>query len=196
MRATHLRIGGTYVSLLVTALLAATAQQVPVDAKQNNVGQLTAERDKEVEDKIAKMFEDIRINAKIPHLKRIGHRAMLERQVCTIALTGKFPTYHATTEFGFYEAARPEITTPELNKVALLAAAPSRFEGATYHPSYSRYSVAVSKVKGAQAGKPTYWVGVQLFFSAELEFFDHHLTDDSYYRNEWKKAIAPPCRGK
>jgi hypothetical protein len=28
-----------------------------------------------------------------------------------------------------------------------------------------------------------------------MEFYDAHFTDDIYYRNEWKKSIAPECRG-
>jgi hypothetical protein len=28
-----------------------------------------------------------------------------------------------------------------------------------------------------------------------MEFYDAHFTDDIYYRNEWKKSIAPEFRG-
>jgi hypothetical protein len=191
MRATHFRIGSTFVSVLVTALLASTAQEVPVTTKQGNVGQLTEERDKEKEDKVAKLFEGIRADAKIQHLKRIGHRASLEQKVCTIALTGKPPKHTSTNIFGFYKTANPESVTPELSKVALFNDLHPK-----YNPSYARYSVAVWPAKDSQTGEPMYWVGVQLFWSAGMEFFDYHFTDDIYYHNDWKKSIADPCRNK
>jgi hypothetical protein len=50
-------------------------------------------------------------------------------------------------------------------------------------------------VKDSQTGETTYWVGVQLFWSAAMEFFDYNFTDDIYYHNDWKKFVAPECRG-
>lgn len=188
MRAIHLRIGGTFLSGLV--LLAATAQEVPVIAKQSNVGQLAGARDKAREDQVAKLFEGIRGDAKLPHLKRIEHRESLEQTVCTIALTGKPPknTWQTT---GFYKTANPGSITPELSKVAIFNNLHPKG-----NPSYARYSVAVWPVKESQTGELKYWVGVQLFWSAGMEFFDYHFTDDIYYHNNWKKSIAAPCRNK
>jgi hypothetical protein len=191
MRATHLRIGSAFLSGLVLALLAATAQEVPVTAKQGNVGQVTGERDKAKEDQVAKLFEDIRGDAKLPHLKRIGHRESLEQKVCTIALTGKPPKYNSTSTSGFFKTANPDSVTPELSKVALFNNLRPK-----NNPSYARYSVAVWPVKESQTGELMYWVGVQLFWSAGMEFFDYHFTDDIYYQNDWKKSIAAPCRNK
>jgi hypothetical protein len=191
MRATHLRIASTFVSGLVIALWAATAQEVPVTTKQGNVGQLAGERDKEKEDQVAKVFEGIRSDAKLPHLKRIGRRQSLEQKVCTIALTDKPPKYTSTNTSGFYETANPDSVTPELSKVALFNNLHPK-----NNPSYARYSVAVWPVKDSQTGELKYWVGVQLFWNAGMEFFDYHFTDDIYYHNGWKKSIAAPCCNK
>ena len=63
------------------------------------------------------------------------------------------------------------------------------------HPRCTRYSVAVWRASDSQTGETTYWVGFHLYWSAVMEFYDAHFTDDIYYRNEWKKSIAPECRG-
>jgi hypothetical protein len=191
MRTRHFRIGSTLVSVLVSALLAATAQEVPVTTKQGNVGQLTGERDKEKEDKVAKLFEGIRADAKIPQLTRIGHRESLEQKVCTISLTDKPPKQTSANVFAFYKTTNPDSVTPELSKVALFNDLHPK-----YNPSYARYAVAVWPVKDSQTGEPMYWVGIQLFWGAGMEFFDSHFTDDIYYHNDWKKSIAVPCRNK
>ncbi len=184
-------MGSTFLSGLVLALLAATAQEGPVTAKQGTVGQPAGTRDKASEDQVAKVFEGIRGDAKLPHLKRIGHRESLEQKVCTIALTGKPPKYTSTNTSGFYKTANPDSVTPELSKVALFNNLNPK-----NNPSYARYAVAVWPVKESQTGELMYWVGVQLFWSAGMEFFDYHFTDDIYYHNDWKKSIAAPCRSK
>jgi hypothetical protein len=191
MGATNSRRASAFVTVLMTALLAATAQEIPVNTTPGKVGQLTGDRDKEKEDKVAKLFEGLRAGAKIPHLKRIGHRDSLEQKVCTIALTGNHPKHTSTGIFGFYKTANPDSVTPELSKVALFNDLHPK-----YNPSLARYSVAVWPLKDSQTGEPMYWVGVQLFWSAGMEFFDYHFTDDIYYHNNWKKSIAAPCRNK
>lgn len=42
----------------------------------------------------------------------------------------------------------------------------------------------------------SYWVGIQFYWSAGLEFFDYHFTDDIGYHNAWKSAAAPECRSR
>jgi hypothetical protein len=119
MRATNFRIASALVTGLITALLAATAQDVPVNTKQGNIGQLAGNRDK-----VAKLFEDLRADARIPHLKRIKRRASLEQKVCTIALTDNPPKHASMDVFGFYKTANPGSVTTELSKVALFKRMP------------------------------------------------------------------------
>jgi hypothetical protein len=190
MRAANFQINCAGVVLLMTAL-AAPAQQAPVHINAGRAGQLAGNRDKEKEDKVAKLVEDLRVEVKIPRLERIRHRASLEQTVCTIALTDTPPKQASTILFGFYKTANPEVVTPELSKVAL-------FNDPRHkdNPVYTRYSVAVWPVSNSQTREQIYWVGVQLFWSGGMEFFDYHFTDDVYYHNEWKKAIAAPCRNK
>lgn len=177
--------------MLVTARLVSMAQQAPVSPKQSSAGQIAGERDKVKEDQVAKLFESLRTDTKLPPLRRIGHRDSLEQKVCTIAVEDKPPKITSTNTLGFYKTANPDSVTPELSKVALFN---------QLHPKnnagYARYSVAVWPVKDLQAAKPMYWVGVELFWSAGAEFFDYHFTDDIYYHNLWKESIAAPCRNK
>jgi hypothetical protein len=178
-------------SILAIALVIVTAQEVPSITKQDSVSQLKGERDKERENEVAQLFESIRAGSKLPHLKRIEHRDSLEQEVCTIVLTGKPPKHSSTNTFGFYTTGNPNSASPELSKVALFNNLHPKG-----NPSLARYSVAVWSVKDSQTGKPTYSVGVELFWSAAMEFFDYYFTDDIYYHNDWKKLIVPQCRGR
>jgi hypothetical protein len=166
------------------------AQETTVPTTQTEHAQQIGERDKKVEDEVAKLFESIRRGAKVPMLKRIGHRTSLEQQVCTIAVSGKAPKYASTNTAAFYKIANPQSITPELNRVASFDQLHRK-----HNPPYKRYSVAVWRIEGQDAGA-RYWVGVQLYWSAATEFVDSHFTDDIYYHNDWKKLIDPLCRGK
>lgn len=183
-----LRIGIALVSGIVFALLGATAQEAPPPvAKPGDVGRLTVERDKEKEDQVAKLFESIRAEAKLPPLKRIRHRADLEQRVCMSALTDK------PLKFGdvAYLTDDPESITPELEKIAS-----SNRVDSNKRPWYTRYSVAVWRVKDPQSGKFAYRVGLGLYGTGFGEFVDCHFTDDIYYCGKWKESIARACRGK
>jgi hypothetical protein len=189
MRARQFRIGGTYGSLLLTALLVAAAQQIPAPTQQAKIGQVMPERDKEKEDQVARLFEHIRAEANLPHLKRIRHRPELEQDICTSALNGE-RSKHASA---FYVTTDPESSVPELTRIA------SSNPVDRYHPGRpinERYAVAVWRMKDPQTGSAGYWVGVGLYGSAVGEFVDCHFTDDVHYCGKWKEAIARPCRGK
>jgi hypothetical protein len=180
------------VLLLVAALAGGflgAGQAVPDSAGHSK--KVTGERDKLKENEVAKLFEAIRTDAKIPSLKRIEHRASLEQKVCTIALTDTPPKRASANTVVFYKTADPSVVTPELSKVALFNDLHPK-----QNPSYARYSVAVWPVTDSQTGEPMYWVGVQFFWSAGMEFLDYHFTDDIYYHNDWKKSVAAPCRNK
>jgi hypothetical protein len=156
------------------------------DAQGGKKPQLIGERDKGKEDIVAKLFETVRADEKLPALIRITHRDSLEQEVCTVAQVGAFGN-HPT----FYKTAQPESISAELNKIASFKeqAPPNRLH-------FPRYSVAVWQVKDSQTGETQYWVGVQLYWSALEEFVDYHFTDDVFYHSEWKKDVARQCRGK
>ena len=168
-----------------TFATALSAQEAPVTTKQTSVGQVIGQRDKQKEDPVAKLFEGIRADAKIPALKRIRHRDDLEQQVCTSALTGK-PQSPA-----FYVTATPDSITPELRKIAVFNRV-----GPKNAPWYTRYSVAVWRVQEPQTGVVLYWVGVRSYGTAVGEFVDCHFTDDVFYCGKWKESVARSCRGK
>jgi len=164
-----------------------SGQEVPVARTSVSDGQVMGERDSDKEDQVAKIFETIRSDSKSSKLSRIGHRDSLEQQVCTTALTGALPRHPLMDTLAFYKTSRPESITSELNHVAL-------FENKK--AGYHRYSVAVWRTKDSKTGETAYWVGVQLYWSVVVEFFDYHFTDDISYHNLWKNSVAPQCRGK
>lgn len=187
MKAIQPRISTTLTSGLTFALLAATAQEAPPATKPRGAGQLMVERDKEKEDQVAKLFEGIRAEAKLPQLQRIRHRADLEQGVCTSAFTDK-PSNRGAA---FYVTSDPESIAPELQEIAS-----SKRLGANKKPWYARYSVAIWRVKDPQVEKVSYRVGLGLYETAAAEFVDCHFTDDVHYCGKWKESIAHPCRGK
>ena len=179
-------------TFLIVVLLATGfwPQEMPLANKAATIGLMLGERDKGKEDQVAKLFETLRSDLRRPRLTRIGHRASLEQAVCTSALTGTLPNSTSTGIYGFYKTAQPESISAELNKVALFNAV---------HPKsnlgFPRYSVAVWRVEDSHTGEATYWVGVHLYNGAIAEFIDDYFTDDIQYHNDWKKSVAPQCRG-
>jgi hypothetical protein len=188
-----MRNQGKVLCFIACALLPidSSAQEVPVAHTPVSEGQVMAEHDRNKEDQVAKLFETIRSDSKSSKLSRIGHRDSLEQQVCTTALTGTLPKHSLMDTFGFYKTSRPESITTELTHVALFD---------DLHPKnkagYHRYSVAVWRTKDSKTGETAYWVGVELYWSAAVEFFDYHFTGDISYHNLWKNSVAPQCRGK
>jgi hypothetical protein len=170
------------VAVLATGLL---AQEAPVPSKQASGGRLMGERDEGKEDQVAKLFETIRIDARLPRLTRIRHRDSLAQHVCTVALTGVLPKNSVEDTLVLYKTSQPESISTELKQVA-------SFDD----DKFPRYSVAVWRIQDSQTQEATYWVGIQRYWSAGFEFFDYHFTDHIEYHNDWKKHVAPECRGK
>jgi hypothetical protein len=145
------------------------------------------ERDRAREDQVAKLFETLRVGAKLPPPTRIKHRESLVQSLCTFVQTKPLPKEVP----GLYKTLHPESVTPELKQLASFN---------DLHPKYDasidRYSVGVWRVTDPQTGEVTYWVAIGVYPSAAMEFFLNHFTDDLYYRNEWKKDIASECRGQ
>jgi len=177
-------------SLLALFILLSTglsAQQLPAPSKEAPNRPLIGERDRANEDRIAKLFESIRTDAKLPRLGRIKHRERLEQELCTFVQTNTLPVHMP----GVYTTVQPDLISPELRKAALFNSL-----DANKNPNYDRYSVAVWRTTDAKSGEPTYWVAIAILPSAASEFFWTYFTDDVFYRNDWKDHIAPQCRGK
>jgi len=170
------------ISLLFIELNLAVAQDV--SAKRS------AERDKEKEDQVAKLFEATAADLSLPRLKRIRHRANLEQAVCTAALAER-QSKHSS---GLYETTHPESSIDEVRKIATSGDFTVTQKGKKV-PRFARYSVAVWRVD-AGPQQATYWVGFGFYESAAAEFVDCHFTDDISYCGLWKKSINPACRGK
>jgi hypothetical protein len=162
-----------------------------VEAKEGGKTALIGKRDEGTENVVAKVFESIRVDAKLPPLIRIKHRDSLEQILCTVAQVGTLGNQRPTADSTIYKTAQPESISAELNRVASFKEQPPQKNLAS-----PRYSVAVWQVKDSQTGETQYWVGVELYLSSLEEFMDNHFTDQILYRNDWKKDVAPQCRGK
>ena len=167
--------------------LCLSAQQVPVSPTH-----VIGERDNGKEDEVATLFESIRSGQKLAHLSRIQNRDILEEQICTVGLTGTPNLIPRDRDsFVIYKTSHPDLPSPELNRVAAFD---------VLHPKskheYPRYGVAVWRTKEPHTGDTAYWVGVHLYWSAPVEFFDYHFTDGIYDRKTWEKSVAPQCRTK
>ena len=120
--------------LLTTGI---SVQQVSDSTKQVTSGQAMGERAKDKENQVAKSFETIRTDAKLPQLTRIKHRDSLEQHVCTVALTGVLPKNNIGDKTAIFKSFKPESISAELKQVAL-------FDDFNFqNGNYPRYSVAV-----------------------------------------------------
>jgi hypothetical protein len=128
----------------------------PTEAQKGKRPQLIGEPDKGKEDIVAKIFETIRVDEKLPALIRITHRHELEETVCTAAQVGTFGNRPASQTTAFYKTAQPDSISAELNGVATF-----KEQLPANRLRFPRYSVAVWQVKDLQAGETQYWVGVQ-----------------------------------
>jgi len=176
---------------LVVMSVSLSPQEVPTSPTPAPIGQVMGERDKAKEDQVAKSFETIRADAKLPPLGRIRHRSSLEQQVCTLALTGATPKQKLIRTFALYKTLHPESVSTQLSQVASFTGLHPKD-----NPTFSRYSIAVWRKNDSETGESMYWVGAELYWSAAAEFFDYHFTDDLYNRNAWKKSVAAQCRSK
>jgi hypothetical protein len=170
---------------------------------------------KQQEDAVAKLFDEVRKEAKLHRLSRIEDRKSLQQLVCTVAATDKVPRFRSgfpvlgndsidgvTNEkqpgnsaakvdqpSALYKTSNPGEVTPELKRVALF----ERPRGRDGHmPGYARYSVAVWPAH-PRTYQTEYWVAVQLFWSKGIEFFQDHFTDAIEWKNEWKQFVTPEC---
>ena len=180
------------VLLLTSALGRGQSQTKPTKVERRALTKL--------EDSVADQFAAIRKSSGLRPLSRIKNRSQLRKLVCTAAINGKgFDKWGAI----YYETS--DLSTPDtrLEQLAKFDApqqkAPTVITDAAVNayrtggmPDIERFSVAVWPSKTRNA----YWVGIGLYWGATWEWVDLHLTDDMYYRNEWKKSIAPECGGK
>ena len=166
---------------------------------QQSVGQSLSKAERHsLEDKVANEFEGIRRDAKLRPLSRIKHREQLEKEACTVSVVStEAIDNHLPFRFYYllYRTIDPTLPTPELRQIAsfesYVAKQPANvkriIEDSTHE--LTRYSIAVWR-----KDQSDYVVGVRLYYPAELEWLDKHLTDDAFYKNDWKDHIAPECR--
>jgi len=136
-----------------------------------------------IEDSLANRFIALRKAAGAKQLARIKNRFDLRERVCTAAVSKNalksWGTSSGIREV-YYETDDPATLDPLFEHMA-------KFDP---RPVPRRFAVAVwpSKAQGK------YWVGVGTYWGAWGEWFDLHLTDDTFYRKQWDKELAPECR--
>jgi hypothetical protein len=183
-----MRVLNTILFLVLScALLGGVVQAQQTDPKNTPSTPLVGERDNAAEDQIAKLFEKVRKDAKLPSVSRIKNRDSMVQNLCSIFQKNPIPDDARV----LYTTPHPDSVTPELVEHASFNKLKPR-----YNPSLHRYSVAVWRMADPQTHEPVYWVAIGFYPSAEMEFFMNHFTDDMYYRNEWKKRIVPACVGQ
>jgi hypothetical protein len=139
----------------------------------------------QLENSVARLFEDTRRANGLPHLGRIKHRIALERLVCTASTSGKPVTLESQADSILYQTDNITASNPEFLRVAKYDDSHSKGE-----PKISRFAVAVWPVDGDSA---KYWVGVSLYWGAANEYFEYHFTDSMFYKPDFSKVIAPSC---
>jgi hypothetical protein len=142
-------------------------------------------RDPAAEDAVAKLFENAREQSGAKKLGRIRYQEQAQALACSAALGAKSPRgTNSWASFGLYKTAVPTQVSDEITRLASA--------GKTgYSPS--RYAVAVWR---SASDNSEYWVEIRLYSSAAAEFFEDYLTDEMFYRNDWKKLVLPECLAK
>jgi hypothetical protein len=150
------------------------------------------------EDELARTFENAQKHAGAKPLARIKFREEVQELVCTVALNDSVPMYSTGIPVlgsndkwhpasALYKTKEPAKATDEIGRLASL--------DRLHKQGYKRFSVAVWRsALSNQEGQ--YWVGIQFYASAGFEFLDYHFTDEIWYHNAWKKAVAPECRSR
>lgn len=210
---THARLKLIFLLFLLMSCLFSShlgADQTPTPSSKPR-------RERQQEAAVARLFDEVRKQAKLHRVSRIEDRTSLQQLVCTVAVTGKVPRFRSgfpvlgngtidgvTNEkqdansaakvdvpSALYKTSNPGELTPELRRVALF----ERPRGRGGHmPGYARYSVAVWPAQQPINEKMEYWVGIQLFWSKGGEFFENHFTDAMEWKNEWKQFVLPECK--
>lgn len=143
------------------------------------------------EDQVAHLFEALRAKEELPRLTRIAHRESLEELVCTAALRDAAVWGENRPGALMYRTNDPASSNGDLEQIARFKDPLERKD----QPRITRYAVAVWPSSARESERPVYWVGVKVYMSAWREFIDSNFTDDRGYKNEWKKLVAPQCRG-
>jgi len=157
-----------------------------LEAGKNSAPRPRPQGDRQQEDSVANLFDQVRKEAKLHRLRRIGSRTSLQQLVCTVAVTNNVPRFTSgfpvlgndsidgvTNEkqagsivvnvdrpSAIYKTSNPGELTPELKRIALF----ERQRGRDGHkPGYARYSVAVWRNQQPTSENAEYWVAVQLF---------------------------------
>jgi hypothetical protein len=148
-----------------------------LEARQSSTPLLKPRNDRQQEDAVAKLFDQVRKDAKLHRLSRIEDRTSLQQLVCTVAVTDKVPRFRygspvlgndsidgvtnekqagnsavkTDRESALYKTTNPGEITPELKRVALF----ERPRGRQGHslsnpPTRRRNTGSVSSCSGAR----------------------------------------------
>jgi hypothetical protein len=150
-----------------------------------------------LEDSVANQFASMRKSSGLRKLTRIKNRTQLRQMVCTAAVNEGFKRW-GTVIYETNDLSTPNVQLEQLAKFDAPVQKPPTVitdsSVGSYRtggmPKIERFAVAVWPSKNPNS----HWVGIGLYWGGAWEWFDLHLTDDMYDRNEWKKNIAPECK--
>jgi hypothetical protein len=81
--------------IVVLRLLMVCLFSIRLEARQGSTPSPKPRNDRQQEDAVAKLFDQVRKDAKLHRLSRIEERTSLQQLVCTVALTDKIPRFRS-----------------------------------------------------------------------------------------------------
>jgi len=181
-----------WLMVFVVSATLCQAQSKPINSPSVDRHALMA-----IEDSVATQFASVRRSSGLRTLTRIKNRTQLRQMVCTAAVNGGFKRWgtviYETNDFSTPNAQLEQLAKFDApvhkSRTVITDSSVGSFRTGGM-PKIERFAVAVWPSKNPNS----HWVGIGLYWSAASEWFDLHLTDDLYDRNEWKKTIAPECK--
>ena len=162
----------------------------------NSGSRTNATREPQKEDEVAATLAAARQQAGRDKLTRVRYRPELQQIVCSAAIEGAEPHYpHGVPALSGIKTMNRPTAMYKTDDPAKVAEINDELQRLAAKEQGARFSVAVWS--GSRSDKTReYWVGIGVYKGASTEWFERHLTDDVFVRNDWKQVVLPECRGK
>ena len=172
----RMRLCSTLLAILLVPTFPVNAQRTePIAAGTRNAN---------LEDAVAAVFEQARSEAGLPPLSRV-RRSDVEKLVCTASVLGTSGERPGGLHLNkLYKTTEPGKIGDDLRE----------FVARRDRVGFRHFAVAVWAAQ-PHTVPVQYWVGFRLYRSSGAAFFEDHFTDQAFYRNTWKEAVVPQCKG-
>lgn len=132
----------------------------------------------QIENAVAKEFEDLLKNSGSRSLARVSTSAKYRQILCSASVDG-LNSNQAGSGFR-WTTTDPTALGPQVRKTVL-------------SPWFVHFLVTAYPARTPNFAAGTYWVEISFRGSPFAEWLENNLTDQALYKNEWKKYIAPQC---